>query len=168
MDDGKLAEYIWRAESLIQVYAAQYGGLCLNKPNADTMMAIAERLIIEGMYIAGNPATRARRANGLQSEKIGSYSYSVSKDPTGTTSTSYANPYSYFGPEAQMILNYYTCGTAANTIHMHTTQVFPEIKPIPGDPLTPQLVGVTVRPWHDFTDVQLRRGLAPIYVQISR
>jgi hypothetical protein len=54
-------------------------------------------------------------------------------------------------------------------VHMKTTQVFVELQPIPGDPLTPQYTGVEVRPWHDFTDLELRRGVllpgSPVTVQ---
>lgn len=158
MGDTKLWNYIWRAESLMYGWAQQYGGFCTEgKPNWDVMSRIAALQVVEQLYITGDASLRARRVSGVQSEKIGSYSYSLAAQPTTTTTADYQDPYA-FGAEPLAILGYYTCGTTS-AIHMKTTQVFPELAPIAGYPLTPQYVGVEVRPWHDFTDLELRRGI---------
>jgi hypothetical protein len=158
MSDVKLWNYIWRAESLMYSWSLQYGGFCtIDKPNWNVMARIAALMVVEQLYITNDASIRARRVSGVQSEKIGSYSYSLASQPTTTTTADYADPYG-FGAEPLAILGYYTCGTSS-MIHMKTTQVFPELAPIPGYPLTPQYVGVEVRPWHDFTDLELRRGV---------
>jgi hypothetical protein len=158
MNDTKLWNYIWRAESLMYSWSLQYGGFCTtDKPNWDVMSRIAALQVVEQLYITNDASVRARRVSGVQSEKIGSYSYSLAKDTGTTTTADYADPYG-FGAEPLAILGYYTCGTSS-LIHMKTTQVFPELAPIAGYPLTPQYVGVEVRPWHDFTDLELKRGV---------
>lgn len=158
MSDTKLWNYIWRAESLMYSWALQYGGFCtIDKANWDVMSRIAALMVVEQLYITNDASIRARRVSGVQSEKIGSYSYSLASNNTTTQTADYADPYG-FGAEPLAILGYYTCGTSS-LIHMKTTQVFPELAPIPSYPLTPQYVGVEVRPWHDFTDLELLRGV---------
>jgi hypothetical protein len=158
MSDTKLWSYIWRAEALIYSWAQQYGGFCTeDKLYWDVMARIGALMVVEQLYITGNPASRARAASGVKSEKIGSYSYTLSDSSYETTSAAAANPYA-FGAEPLAIFSNYTCGTSS-MIHMKTTQVFPELAPIPGYVLTPQYAGVEVRPWHDFTDLELKRGV---------
>lgn len=150
MGDSKLAEYIWRAETLIELYGAQYGGFDLTKANYGIMLQIAARMIVEHLYIVFNPTARARRANGLASERIGSYQYTVDKTQTDKT-----NPFD-FGAEILAILTWYLLDKTVIT-HMKTTQVFTELKHMGNNPLTPDMLGVEIRPWHDYTDVQLSR-----------
>jgi len=158
MSDAKLWNYIWRAEALMYSWAQQYGGFCTEgKDNWNVMSRIAALMVVEQLYITNDASIRARRVSGVQSEKIGSYSYSLAKDTGTTTTADYNDPYA-FGAEPLAILGYYTCGTSS-LVHMKTTQVFPELAPIAGWPLTPQYVGVEVRPWHDFTDLELLRGV---------
>lgn len=158
MTDVQLWNYIWRAESLMFSWSQQYGGFCtVDKPNWNVMSRIAALMVVEQLYMTSDPSIRIRRISGVQSEKIGSYSYTMNTGGGGTTTTTYNDPYA-FGAEPLAIMGYYTCGTSS-LVHMKTTQVFPELKPIPGYPLTPQYVGVEVRPWHDFTDLELRRGI---------
>lgn len=158
MNDTKLWNYIWRAESLMYSWSLQYGGFCVeDKPNWDVMSRIAALMVVEQLYITNDASLRARRVSGVQSEKIGSYSYSLAGQPSTTATDNYQDPYA-FGAEPIAILGYFTCGTTT-TIHMKTTQVFPELAPSPSYVLTPQYVGVEVRPWHDFTDLELRRGI---------
>lgn len=158
MSDTKLWNYIWRAESLMYSWSLQYGGFCTeDKDNWNVMSRIAGLMVVEQLYITNDASIRARRVSGVQSEKIGSYSYSLAGQPSTTTTANYLDPYA-FGAEPLAILGYFTCGTTT-TIHMKTTQVFPELAPSPSYVLTPQYVGVEVRPWHDFTDLELRRGI---------
>jgi hypothetical protein len=141
----------------MQGWAAQYGGFCTDIANWDVMSRIAALMVVEQIFITQNPTIRAQRVSGMESEKIGTYSYKKASGDS-SYSTQYANnPYA-FGVEATAILGYYTCGTSS-LIHMKTTKVFYEFEPLAGDPLTPQYIGVEVRPWHDFTDLQLRRGV---------
>jgi hypothetical protein len=158
MSDSKLWNYIWRAESLMYSWSLQYGGFCTDtKTNWNVMSRIAGLIVVEQLYITSDASLRARRVSGVQSEKIGSYSYSLSNNTTTTQTADYQDPYA-FGAEALAILGYYTCGTSS-MIHMKTTQVFPELAPSPGYVLTPQYMGVEIRPWHDFNDLELRRGI---------
>lgn len=158
MSDQKLWNYIWRAESLMYSWSLQYGGFCTEeKPNWNVMSRIAALMVVEQLYITSDASIRARRVSGVQSEKIGSYSYSLNTGGTAATGGDYQDPYA-FGAEALAILGYFTCGTVS-AIHMKTTQVFPELAPSPGYILTPQYVGVEIRPWHDFNDLELRRGI---------
>jgi len=158
MSDAKLWNYIWRAEALMYGWSQQYGGFCTtDKPNWNVMSRIAGLMVVEQLYITSDASIRARRVSGVQSEKIGSYSYTLNTSSAASQSTDYNDPYA-FGPEALAILGYFTCGTSS-MIHMKTTQVFPELAPRPWFVLTPQYVGVEVRPWHDFTDLELRRGI---------
>ena len=158
MNDTKLWNYIWRAEALIMSWSEQYGGFCFEeKLNWDTMSRIAGLMVVEQLYITTDASTRIRNVSGIKSEKIGSYSYTMADEGTTTTTVDPHNPYA-FGAEPIAILGYYTCGTSS-LVHMKTTHVFPELAPIPGYPLTPQYVGVEVRTWHDFTDLELRRGV---------
>ena len=158
MNDTKLWNYIWRAESLMYSWSLQYGGFCTEgKPNWDVMSRIAALMVVEQLYITSDASIRARRVSGVQSEKIGSYSYTLNTSGGGSTTADYQDPYA-FGAEPIAIMGYYTCGTTS-MIHMKTTQVFPELAPRPGFVLTPQYMGVEVRPWHDFNDLELRRGI---------
>jgi hypothetical protein len=158
MSDTKLWNYIWRAEALMYSWSLQYGGFCTEgKPNWNVMARIACLMVVEQLYLTSDGAIRARRVSGVQSEKIGSYSYTLNTGGGGTTTATYNDPYA-FGAEPLAIMGYYTCGTSS-MIHMKTTQVFPELAPAPGYILTPQYVGVEVRPWHDFTDLEIRRGI---------
>lgn len=159
LNDTKLWNYIWRAESLIYNWSLQYGGFCTeDKPNWEVMSRIAALMVVEQLYITTDASTRIRNVSGMKSERIGSYQYTMADPSTTTTTTVDANnPYA-FGAEPIAILGYYTCGTGS-TVHMKTTQVFPELAPSPGYVLTPQYVGVEVRPWHDYTDLELRRGI---------
>lgn len=168
MSDVKLWNYIWRAESLIYSWSLQYGGFCVaDKPNWAVMSRIAALQVVEQLYITTDASTRIRNVSGMKSERIGSYQYTMADPSTTTTTTVDANnPYA-FGAEPIAILGYFTCGTGSS-VHMKTTQVFPELAPIPGYPLTPQYVGVEVRPWHDFTDLELLRGVllpGPLTIQ---
>lgn len=159
MSDAKLWNYIWRAEALIYSWSLQYGGFCTtDKPNWNVLSRIAALMVVEQLYITNDASSRARRVSGVQSEKIGSYSYSLAKESSQTTNVvNYEDPYA-FGAEALAIFGYFTCGTDS-LVHMKTTHVFIELAPIPGYPLTPQYPGVEVRPWHDFTDLELMRGV---------
>lgn len=159
LSDVRLWNYIWRAESLMYSWSLQYGGFCVqDKENWAVMSRIAGLMVVEQLYITTDASSRVRRVSGVKSERIGSYQYTMADEgTTSTQTTDYTDPYA-FGAEALAILGYYTCGTVT-TVHMKTTQVFPELAPIPGYPLTPQYVGVEVRPWHDFTDLELLRGV---------
>lgn len=158
MSDSKLWNYIWRAESLMYSWSMQYGGFCTDaKPNWDVMSRIAALQVVEQLYITSDASIRVRRVSGMQSEKIGSYSYTLNTSSAATQGAEYNDPYA-FGAEALAILGYFTCGTSS-MIHMKTTQVFPELASRPGFVLTPQYVGVSIRPWHDFNDLELRRGI---------
>jgi hypothetical protein len=155
LSDSKLSEYIWRAETIIQNYAAQYGGVCTDIANYQVMMPIVAKMIVEQLFLTTSPQARAQAVSGFKQERIGSYQYTrftaAEQQSVQTTST---GP---IPPEAMAILDAFVCGTSSR-VHMKTTQVFPEINAIPGDPLTPALVGVEIRPWHEFTDLQLRGG----------
>lgn len=159
MSDTKLWNYIWRAEALIMSWAEQYGGFCVEeKPNWSTMSRIAGLMVVEQLYITTDASSRIRNVSGIKSERIGSYQYTMADASTTTTTTTEPNnPYA-FGAEPLAIFSYYTCGTSS-LIHMKTTHVFVELAPISGYALTPQYVGVEVRTWHDFTDLELRRGV---------
>jgi hypothetical protein len=159
LSDTRLWNYIWRAESLMYSWSMQYGGFCTEgKENWAVMSRIAGLMVVEQLYITTDASSRVRRVSGVKSEKIGSYSYTMADEgTTSTQTTDYNDPYA-FGAEPLAILGYYTCGTTS-LVHMKTTQVFPELAPIAGYPLTPQYVGVEVRPWHDFTDLELLRGV---------
>ena len=159
MGDTKLWNYIWRAEALIMSWSEQYGGFCYeDKPNWAVMSRIAGQMVVEQLYITTDASSRIRRVSGMKSEKIGSYQYTMADESSSSATTATpTDPYA-FGAEPLAILGYYTCGTSS-MIHMKTTQVFPELAPISGYPLTPQYVGVEVRPWHDFTDLELLRGV---------
>jgi len=159
MNDTKLWNYIWRAEALIMSWAEQYGGFCTEgKTNWTVMSRIAGLMVVEQLYITTDASTRVRNVSGIKSERIGSYQYTMADPSTSTTTTvDPNNPYA-FGEEPLAIFGYYTCGTSS-LVHMKTTHVFVELSPVPGYPLTPQYVGVEVRPWHDFTDLELLRGV---------
>jgi len=158
MTDAKLWNYIWRAEALIYSWGQQYGGFCVvDKPNWNVMARIAAQMVVEQLYITNNPIARARRVSGVQSERIGSYSYTLQSGSANYDMQTANNPYA-FGAEPLAILGYYTCGTSS-LVHMKATQVFVELAPIAGYPLTPQYVGVEVRPWHDYMDLELMRGV---------
>ncbi len=159
MSDTKLWNYIWRAESLIYSWAEQYGGFCVeDNPHWSTMSRIAALMVVEQLYITTDASTRIRNVSGIKSERIGSYQYTMADETTTTTTqVDPNNPYA-FGAEPLAIFAHFTCGTSS-LIHMKTTHVFPELAPIAGYPLTPQYVGVEVRPWHDFTDLELLRGV---------
>jgi hypothetical protein len=159
LSDVRLWNYIWRAESLMYSWSLQYGGFCVQgKENFAVMSRIAGLMVVEQLYITTDASSRVRRVSGVKSERIGSYQYTMADEgKTTTTTQDYNDPYA-FGAEALAIMGHYTCGTVT-TVHMKTTQVFPELAPVAGYPLTPQYVGVEVRPWHDFTDLELLRGV---------
>jgi hypothetical protein len=158
MNDTKLWGYIWRAEALIMSWAEQYGGFCTEgKPNWTIMSRIAALMVVEQLYITTDASSRIRNVSGIKSEKIGSYSYTMADEGKSTTTVDPKDPYA-FGAEPLAIFGYYTCGTSS-TIHMKTTHVFYELPPMPGYPLTPQSVGAQIRPWHDFTDLELLNGI---------
>lgn len=160
MGDSRLWNYIWRAEALIMSWAEQYGGLCI--PEGDTTWAVMSRIaalmVVEQLYITTDASSRVRRVSGMKSEKIGSYSYTMADESVKTAATATpVDPYA-FGAEALAIFGHYTCGTSS-LVHMKTTHVFIELSPVSGYPLTPQYNGVEIRPWHDFTDLELLRGV---------
>src|SRR4029077_5748027 len=87
MSDAKLWNYIWRAEALMYGWSQQYGGFCTtDKPNWNVMSRIAGLMVVEQLYITSDASIRARRVSGVQSEKIGSYSYTLNTSSAASNS----------------------------------------------------------------------------------
>jgi hypothetical protein len=151
-DDSKVAELIIRAESLLNRYAQAFGGFLTSKLNYSVNMPIAVRLLLEELWLRGKSGIREQKARGYTRERIGTYEYTIGS----TTSEDKGYIYTilgYFTPEIYSIINYYLA--AKTRVFMKTTQIFPELAPVEGDILTPDSLGIAIRPYHDYLDIEI-------------
>jgi hypothetical protein len=144
LDASKVSELIVRTETELFNYANRFGGLNTGAANYSVVMPLVGRLLLEEIYLRSRPTARTRIANGLASERIGSYSYTTRGIDPGDAG--------YWTAEIENLLVPFLIGNRFQT-HITTTRVFKEL------PTRDKSTSVSVRRWHDLEDIQLLSGI---------